>query len=221
VNERSTVFLVDDDEAVRDALSLLLRTAGFDVMVFAAASEFLAAYEPAWRGCVILDVVMPARSGPELQEEMLTRKIDLPILFLTAHGNIPTAVRTIKAGAIDFLTKPVDAGLLIQRIQEAFEQDARTRDRKSATLVSTERLRNLTEREREIMMLMVSGMTSKEIARELEISPRTVDIHRSHVMAKTGAANLMELARLVDASQSPATQNRPASAARRSHRARA
>jgi FixJ family two-component response regulator len=193
-----TVFIVDDDEAVRDALSLLLRTAGFQVRTFAGADEFLSSYRSDWQGCVILDVVMPSRSGPDLQQEMAEHDIRLPILFLTAHGNIPTAVRTIKAGALDFLTKPVDGALLIGRIQEALDEQATMEREAVAGRSSSERLRSLTEREREIMTLMIAGLTSKEIARRLGISHRTVDIHRSHVMAKSGASNLLELARMAE-----------------------
>jgi FixJ family two-component response regulator len=193
-----TVFIVDDDEAVRDALSLLLRTAGFPVRTFAGAEEFLSSYQPGWQGCVVLDVVMPARSGPDLQNEMAERDIRLPILFLTAHGTIPTAVRTIKAGALDFLTKPVDGALLISRIQEALDGQEDPEREAAAGRPSAERLRSLTEREREIMSLMIAGLTSKEIARRLGISHRTVDIHRSHVMAKSGASNLLELARMAE-----------------------
>jgi FixJ family two-component response regulator len=197
----STVFIVDDDEAVRDALSLLLRTAGYQVKTFESAQQFLSLYRRDWQGCAVLDVVMPNQSGLDLQKEMRARDIRMPVLFLTAHGNIPTAVRTIKAGAWDFLTKPVDGNVLINRIQEALDHQAQSEQSATSDRSFPERLRNLTEREREIMALMIEGLTSKEIARRLGISHRTVDIHRSHVMAKTGASNLLELARLAESSK--------------------
>ena len=187
MNTDPQVFVVDDDMVVRQALELLIGTAGYPVRVFANAEDFLAACGPMTRGCLILDVRMPGMDGPTLQRVLHERGIKLPIIFLTAHGNIPLTVRTIKAGAVDFLTKPVEAKQLFERIRMAMELNARF-------VEAQERLAELTEREQEVMMLAVTGKSNKEIARMLDISPRTVEIHRSRVMHKTNAASLVELA---------------------------
>jgi len=182
-----TVFIVDDDKVVRHALSLLIETAGYTVLSFGSAESFLDACSADWRGCLILDVRMPGMDGPTLQKVMMERGIKLPVIFLTAHGNIPLTVRTIKAGAMDFLTKPVEAKVLLERINAALSLNSRF-------VEARERLSSLTEREQEVMELAVAGKSNKAIARELDISPRTVEIHRSRVMHKTNASSLLELA---------------------------
>jgi RNA polymerase sigma factor (sigma-70 family) len=194
-----TVFVVDDDAAVRDGLALLLDTAGLAVETYDSAAAFLAVCSPGRAGCLILDVRMPEMGGPELQAELNRRGIDLPIIFLTAHGDIPTTVQAMKAGALDFLTKPVAGDDLLERVRAAFEKSARLREQESATQSLRERLEGLTAREREIMRLVVDGIPNKEIARRLAISHRTVEVHRARVMQKTGVTNLVELSRLAQA----------------------
>jgi FixJ family two-component response regulator len=193
------VYVVDDDAAVRDGLALLLDTAGLAVQTFPAAAAFLAAYEAGRGGCLILDVRMPEMSGPELQAELSRRGADLPIVFLTAHGDIPTTVQAMKGGAIDFLTKPVVGSELLERVHAALERSARLREQASATQSLRERLQALTTREREIMRLVAAGQANKEIARTLGISHRTVEVHRARVMQKTGVTNLVELSHLAEA----------------------
>ena len=194
-----TVFVVDDDAAVRDGLALLLDTAGLAVETYDSAAAFLAVCSADRAGCLILDVRMPEMGGPELQAELNRRGIDLPIIFLTAHGDIPTTVQAMKAGALDFLTKPVAGDDLLERVRAAFEKVARLREQESATQSLRERLEGLTAREREIMRLVADGIANKEIARRLGISHRTVEVHRARVMQKTGVTNLVELSRLAQA----------------------
>ena len=205
-NSQDRVFIVDDDEAVLDALAMLLETAGYTVAAFQGAEKFLEACTPESHGCVILDVDMPGMDGPSLQQELIRRNVQLPVIFLSGHGTIPTTVRTIKAGALDFLTKPVDGSVLLARVQDALKESARlckqTEERQSAN----SRLKALTERENEVMKLAITGYTSKEIAQRLSISYRTVEIHRAHIMQKTGASNLLELARIASAVESPSPQ---------------
>lgn len=180
----ATVFVVDDDAAVREGIAAMLDAAGFAVQSYASAKEFLQAYRPNWSGCVILDVSMPDMTGPELQAELNRRGVPLPIIFLTAHGDIPMTVSAMKAGAVDFLTKPADGAALLSRVRAALAQSAeRSRS-----------LANLTEREREVMLHVAAGYASKEIARALAISHRTVEIHRARVMQKMNAGSLIELA---------------------------
>lgn len=194
-----SVYVVDDDAAVRDGIVLLCEAAGLPVETFASAELFLDACYPDMTGCLLVDVRMPGMSGPQLQEELLRRGISLPIIFLTAHLDIPTTVATIKAGAVDYLTKPVNGRLLVEHVNSAIAHglEIRERERKQHTL--RERLASLTEREREVMMLAIAGHSNKEIARILGISHRTVELHRARVMHKTGAAHIIDLARMVDA----------------------
>jgi FixJ family two-component response regulator len=194
-----TVFVVDDDEAVRDSLALLLETAGLAVETYDGAAAFLAAYTPGRTGCLILDLRMPGVGGPELQIELTRRGIHLPIIFLTAHGDIPTTVQAMQRGAMDFLTKPVVGAELLRRVHEALERSAQLQQEASAVQTVRERLDALTPREREIMLMAVAGRPNKEIARALGISHRTVEIHRARVMQKTGAASLVELSRMAAA----------------------
>jgi FixJ family two-component response regulator len=186
INIEPFVFIIDDDDVVRDVLAESIRSGGYTVRTFQSAEEFIAGCSPDCRGCIVLDVKMPGMDGPSLQRELLQRDIRLPIIFLSAHGDIPMTVRTIKAGAIDFLTKPVDTEVLLERIHTAFEINR-------TYVEARRRLEGLTEREQQVLSLAVQGKANKEIARELEISPRTVEVHRSHIMHKTGAASLLEL----------------------------
>jgi FixJ family two-component response regulator len=196
MSDNGHVFIVDDDAAVVDALSMLLAAASYEVASFYGAEDFLEICTPDTQGCIILDVNMPDMDGPTLQAELARRGLHMPIIFLTGHGTIPLSVQTIKAGAIDFLTKPVQGSVLLARVQDAMEQSANLHKQAKATQSIAARLAMLTERETEVLNLAVAGHTSKEIAQRLGISYRTVEIHRAHVMQKTGASNMLELARI-------------------------
>ena len=190
------VFIIDDDAVVLDSLRMQLEAAGYAVATFYGAEDFLEICTPDTDGCIILDVSMPDMDGPALQEELKRRGLNLPIIFLSGHGTIPLTVRTLKAGAMDFLTKPVKGSVLLARVQEAMEQSSILRKQAQASRSVASRLAMLTDREHEVLKLAVAGHTSKEIAQRLGISFRTVEIHRAHVMQKTGASNMLELARI-------------------------
>lgn len=190
------VFIVDDDAAVRDSLAMLLDAAGYTVVTFPGAKDFLNAYRPDTPGCIIIDVDMPDMDGPALQQELIQLKSRLPVIFLSGKGTIPLTVRTIKAGAMDFLTKPVEASILLAKVREALEQALSQQKQEEAESDQCLRLERLTEREREILTLLGEGFTSKEIAQRLNISPRTVDNHRTNILQKTRASNSMELVRV-------------------------
>jgi FixJ family two-component response regulator len=193
------VLVVDDDPTVRESLTLLMETLGFSIQTFDSAEAFLLNYSPGNPGCLILDINMPGMNGPELQFELARRKIHLPIIFLTGYGNIPLTVRTIKAGAIDFLTKPVQGRILIDLVKSAFQQ-CQSASKQEGEKGSSKGapIAHLTPRELDVMSLAVAGLTNKEIARRLGISHRTVEIHRARVMEKTGAVNLIQLAQIFD-----------------------
>lgn len=199
MTSQARVFIVDDDAAVRDALAFQLEAAGYDVTALPGARDFLDICTADTPGCVILDVDMPGMDGPALQEELERRGLRLPIIFLSGKGTIPVTVRTIKAGALDFLTKPVQARVLLDRVREAMKQSSRIRKQTEEYQSIVSRLATLTEREREVMQLAVAGHTSKEIGQMLGISYRTVEVYRAHVMQKTGASNVLELAQFAKA----------------------
>ena len=198
----SKIYLVDDDPAVRDSLTLLLEHEGFEVRAFDGADAFLDAAQPEWRGCAIVDLRMPSKDGLALQEEMVELGLLLPVIFLSGHGDIPATVQAMKRGAVDFLTKPVGAQALVASIRAALtvsdSLDAQSRKSQAArTAVDT-----LTEREREVMHLVAQGRSNKEVARVLGISHRTVEIHRARVMRKTNARSEMDLFQLLQAAES-------------------
>lgn len=193
MDSRPTVFLVDDDQAVRNALELLLETAGLRTESFDSAEAFLAACDPARPGCLVLDIRMPGISGIRLQELLDARDIRLPIIFLTGHGNVSMSARAFRRGAVDFMEKPFDEGLLLERISEAIRRDRAERDVRSRQADATARLAALTPRESEVLWLIVAGRTNKEIATVLDLSNRTVETHRGRIMAKTGARTLADL----------------------------
>lgn len=188
-----TVFLVDDDAAVRDALSALFRAEAVEICTYESAEAFLAQCPPDATGCLVLDVRMPGLGGLGLQQTLAERGIRLPIIFLTGHGDIPMSVRALRAGAVDFLEKPADPDTLLARVRDAFAQDARQRTEEAGRETVRTRCRHLTPREREILAHVAAGRTSKEIARALAISPRTVEVHRSHLMVKLDAHTLADL----------------------------
>ncbi|HVB48429.1 MAG TPA: response regulator [Burkholderiales bacterium] len=191
-----TVLLVDDDDAVRDALTQVLEGAGLSVRAFASAEAFLAGCRRGQRGCLLLDVRLPGLSGPDLQAALQARGLEMPVIFLTGHGDVATSVRTLKAGAFDFLEKPTPAAVLLDRVRRALEQERTRHAVKTAAVAADARLGRLTAREREILPEVAAGRSSKEIARRLGISHRTVEVHRAHIMQKMGARNAVELARL-------------------------
>ena len=188
-----TVFLVDDDEAVRDAIRLLLIASGLDVRAFESAEAFLAHYQVQMPGCLLLDIRMPGMSGLRLQEVLLARKVALPIIFITAHGNVPTAVHAIKKGALQFIEKPFDDARLLGVVNEALALDAQSRLDAAQNASIEARLESLTGRERQVLDKVLAGKTSREIATELFISVKTVDFHRGRVMQKLAVSSLREL----------------------------
>jgi FixJ family two-component response regulator len=196
MSDIAQVFVVDDDAFVRDSLRMLLEVSGYAVATFPGAEDFLDICTPDTQGCIILDVNMPDMDGPSMQLELIHRGLQLPIIFLSGQGTIPLTVRTLKSGAMNFLIKPVKGSELLACVEEAIKQCAILQKHAIASQVIAARLAMLTEREREVMMLAVAGHTSKEIALHLGISFRTVEIHRAHVMQKTGASNMLELARM-------------------------
>ena len=200
-----TIFLVDDDPGMRDSLTLILELAGYRVRSFAAPAAFLAVFSAAERGCLVLDLRLPDMTGLELQRELLERGALLPIIFLSAFGDVPTTVRAIQNGALDFLEKPASTEHLLQRIAAALLEDQRRRTEAATEHAIRERFRQLTPREHEVLTLTTGGLTNKDIARQLGISPRTVENHRARMMEKMGAANLAELCRMAAVCQiSPA-----------------
>ena len=191
-----TVFVVDDDAPVRDSLAFLLEAAGFPVRTFASAEAFLDALRPDWQGCLLTDVRMPGLSGVELQETLSRRGVELPVIVMTGHGDVPLAVRAMKAGAVDFLEKPFDDAQLIERLEQCRAEDAARRARRAARARRREALERLTPRERQVLACLVAGKPNKIIAAELGISPRTVEVHRARVLEKLGARSLPELVRI-------------------------
>jgi FixJ family two-component response regulator len=192
-----TVYVVDDDDAVRDSLRLLLKSAGIACEVHSAAQQFLAAYDPAQPGCLVLDVRMPGMSGLEMQHELNLRGAIIPVIFITGHGDIPMAVEAMQHGAFDFLQKPFRDQELLDRVQRALVRDAENRVRLRHTDRIKERLATLSPREREVLDLVTQGKANKMVAGDLGVSQRTVEIHRAHVMQKMEAGSLAELVRMM------------------------
>jgi FixJ family two-component response regulator len=192
-----TVFIVDDDEAVRSSMTLLMKAAGLRVEAFGSAQEFLNGFDAARGGCLVLDVRMPGMSGLGLQDELNARGALLPIIFVTGHGDIPMAVEAMQHGAMDFLQKPFRDQELLDRIIRAFDRDRAGRQLLGDRERIRARLAQLTPREHEVMMLVVQGRANKVIAADLKLSQRTVEIHRAHVMEKMGANSLAHLVRMV------------------------
>lgn len=194
--EQLTVYIVDDDASIRDSLSLMLGLAGYRVSLFADAESFLAACQPDWAGCVVADMRMPGMTGIDLQADLKQRGSPLQFIIITAHGDVATARTAFQAQAIDFLEKPFDHTELIKAIETAFNAEQRRLDENRQSSADREKIAALTGREREVLQLAARGLHAKEIARDLSISPRTVEVHKARIMAKLGARNVAELVRL-------------------------
>jgi two-component system response regulator FixJ len=187
------VYLVDDDEAIRDSLGLLLRSVGLECEVYASALEFLEAYDPGRHSCLVADIRMPGLSGLELQQRLNEQRADVPVIFITGHGDVPMAVNAMKSGASDFLQKPFRDQDLIDRIHKALAQDRERRAWRAEERIIRERVALLTPREAEVMKRVVRGHANKVIAMDLGVSQRTVELHRARVMRKLQMRSLAEL----------------------------
>jgi len=194
---RPTAYVVDDDEAIRTLWRWLMESNGIAVQTFSTAAEFIAAYKAGGLACLVLDVRLPGMSGLELQEYLKREGIEIPIVFVSGHGDVPTAVSAIKGGAVDFIQKPFGYREVLAIIQRAFERDAEIREKRAKRSQVTERVAALTEREREVMQRVIEGKLNKVIADELGISVKTVEFHRAKVMEKMGADSVAALVQLM------------------------
>jgi len=192
----AVIAIVDDDASVQRGLQRLIRSAGWKVETFASAQEFLARSRTELPNCVLLDLQLPGLSGLDLQKRMAEVGLEIPIVFLTGHGNIPVSVQAMKAGAVQFLTKPVDEQELFQAIEEAVERDRRTRQQQVEMSELRDRYESLTGREQEVMQKVISGMLNKQIAADLKITEDTVKFHRGHIMRKMNSDSLADLVRM-------------------------
>jgi FixJ family two-component response regulator len=202
MNTELTVFVVDDDEEVRDAMKRLMNSVGLTVETFASAEDFLAQFDPARPGCLLLDVRMEGMSGLDVQERLALEEVQPPIIIITGHGDVPMAVRAVMAGAVDFIEKPFNEQVLLDCVHRAIELDGKHRGRVLQLADISARLDRLTPREREILDLVVAGKRNKVIAGELGISQSTVESHRARVMEKMQAESLSDLMRMMLSLQS-------------------
>ena len=192
-----TVFIVEDDVAVRDSLGLLLGLKGYRTQSFVCAEDFLRVYQPSWAGCLLLDIRMPGMDGLALQDALQQKKFSLSIIMMTAHGDVPTVRTALKAGAVDFLEKPVDPDMLLNAIRSALDADAALRTIADTTEAAKVRLSALTARELQVAELVAQGRPNREIATMLGISPRTVEVHKASIREKLHVESVPELVRLV------------------------
>ena len=198
------IYIVDDDQAMRDSLHWLIESAGFKVASFASAQEFLHTYQSDTPACLVLDVRMPGMSGLDLQQQLDQRGIYLPIIFITAHGTVPTAVKALQAGAVDFISKPFDHDVLLGRIEHCLVLDKNQRADRLWRAEVARRIASLTPREYEVLQEIAAGKLNKIIAADLQISSKTVEAHRAKVMEKMQADSLAELMRMVLTHDEPA-----------------
>jgi FixJ family two-component response regulator len=192
----SIVFVVDDDPSVRRAIKRLVESVGLHVELFGSATEFINSSRPDGASCLVLDIRLPGISGLDFQRELVQAKNEIPMIFITAHGDIPMTVRAMKAGAVEFLTKPFRDQDLLDAIQVGLERDRLRRQRQAETAMLRERLESLTPREREILPLVVSGLLNKQVGAEIGATEATVKVHRSQLMRKMGASSLADLVRM-------------------------
>jgi two-component system, LuxR family, response regulator FixJ len=190
------VYVIDDDDGMRRALSLLLSTVGYKTLVFATPGDFLAHFDPDTHGCLVLDIRMPGMSGLELQQHLNRTGSMLPVIFITGHGDVPMAVQAMKEGAFEFIQKPFRDQDLLDRINHALQQDAESRSNLARRADVVRRLETLTPRERQVMDMVVDGSANKVVAIDLNLSERTVEIHRAKVMEKMGARSVAHLVKL-------------------------
>lgn len=187
------IYIVDDDEALRDSLVWMLESSGYAVQAFDSAEAFLAAWGESMSGCLVLDVRMPGMSGLELFEELGRKRFSLPVIFITGHGDVPMAVSALKKGAADFIEKPFGDQDMLRLIEQCLEQERSSRSKRKLEADTVRRLDHLTQREREVLDLIIAGKLNKQIADVLGISIKTVEVHRARVMEKMGAHSLAEL----------------------------
>ena len=192
-----TVFVIDDDQAVRESLRWLVESVDLDVETYESADGFLASCDPERPGCVVVDVRMAGMSGLDLQVVMKDKGITLPTIIITGYGDVPTAVRAMRQGAVDFLEKPFNDHALLELIQHCVQRDARNRNAEAARRVVSDNLERLTPREKEVLDAVVVGLTNKETARKLDVSPKTIEVHRAHVMEKMKADSLANLVQMI------------------------
>ncbi|HEX5162301.1 MAG TPA: response regulator transcription factor [Steroidobacteraceae bacterium] len=197
MKKNPVVMVVDDDSGVRNAMRSLLKSVGLESALYASAQEFLAAYQPAQPGCLVLDIRMPGMSGLELQQQLNLRGAVIPVIFMTGHGDIPMAVEAMQHGAFDFLQKPFRDQDLLDRIQRAIAKDAEQRQSLGEHERIKSHLETLTAREREVLDLLTQGKQNKAIAQDLGVSPRTIEIHRARVMEKMAAQSVAQLVRMM------------------------
>ena len=191
------VFVVDDDQEVRDALELLMESVGLAVSTYESAQVFLDAFDPELPGCIILDVRMPGMSGLDLQERLKSEELRPPIIIITGHGDVPMAVRAVQAGAVDFIEKPFNDQALLDSVHKAIELDSSQRGEASRLADLAQRYESLTPREKEVLRLVATGKRNKVIASDLNVTQSTVEAHRAKVMEKMGAQSLSDLMRMV------------------------
>jgi RNA polymerase sigma factor (sigma-70 family) len=190
-----TVFIVDDDPAVRDSLALLIMAQGMRTVTFANAMEFLEGYTEGEVGCLVLDIRMPQITGLALQEKLVERGLSIPIVFITGHGDIEQCRRAFQSGAIDFLTKPIDQNRLIDSLRKGIRMSIDQLQQDEETQEVMQQLDRISGREREVLELVADGLSSKEIARQLDLSPRTIEVHRANLFSKLGVDSLADLIR--------------------------
>jgi FixJ family two-component response regulator len=198
MNNNTVVFVVDDDHSVRKSIERLMRAAGFHVQAFSSAEEFLISAHPDQPSCLILDVCLPGSTGLELQKKLTEMKMDIPIIFISGHADVPISVEAMKRGAVDFLEKPYRTRNLLDAVKNAIEQNRKNREQSAEVQELQDRYNQMTPREREVMLLVVSGLLNKEVAEQLGTSEKTIKFHRHHVMTKMQARSLAELVRFAE-----------------------
>ena len=192
----NTVIVVDDDADVRDSLEALLKSAGFEARLFESGAALLASFRPEEAGCIVADIRMPDMDGLTLQAKLTERKNTLPVIIITGHGDVPLAVRAMKAGALDFIEKPFDDDRLLDSVRRALDRTREERNHAAGAQEVTQRISSLTPRELDVLRLLVAGHPNKVVAHQLDISPRTVEVHRGHLMEKMQARSLSDLVRM-------------------------